>query len=212
MTRLRVIDRAEGLPTYGLPLGAMNDLHNWFQFYPGRFFTPAFLAKVPEHLQGVAVRLWSHAMSHGDPAGTLPTDPRELGAIFGRHHNHDACVELRNVVLWDWTEHLCVADDDSQPIIRLAHPVFARIAVEAWQRSQRTKQRQPERTGQQRVRRVLAHLKDMHGGALANLGTAEEITAALTSRGQTLTRRNVQEEAERLSMPSEAELKRPDAN
>ncbi len=213
MTRLRVITPFEGLPVYELPLGAMLSHHEWWPFSDARLITPAFPANVPEHLQGFSMRLWSYAMNRGDPVGTLPAIPRELGAIFGKEDQSKSCEELRTVCLWDWTEHVCRDDAGGREAIRLAHPVFTKLAREAWERAQRKPQCAQERSAQQHARRVRDHLQRIHGGRMARCAqTVERITEALKARGVRLTLENVRDEAERLSMPTEAELKPTEAN
>ena len=207
MTKLHVVDRHAGLPVYPLPLEACLSTFDWWPFHGSKLLTPRIRASVHMQDRGRLLAFWDHAMREGQPAGTLPVELQELAVIGECAHDAHTAGKLMEHVLVDWTKVLCRSEDGAREAVRLTHPVFQEMAVEAWQKRQRAAAVQQERTEHQRRRRVSDRMKEVGAGHMAsNPATVDWVLRYLDAQGcRSFTRARVEAALEAFSTPSESE-------
>lgn len=135
---------------YPIPLG-QRLRGDWFALHFRDLLSSRWRAIVEPEAGFYGVMLWCQAAAQ-DPAGTLPTDDRELANLAGFGRDLDGWLRVRDGALYGWEEVVCT--DEVDELVRLGHPRLTEAVLEAVERIEKKRDGLAEGTLRKRLSRL----------------------------------------------------------
>lgn len=179
---------------YPIPLGRRLP-GDWFPLKYDALLGSRFAATVDPAAGFVGIMLWAES-ARQDPAGTLPTDERELAFLARQGRDLKGWRKLvEGGALYGWAPRLCVGVDDreGEQVVRLAHPRLTEViewSLRAMDRRREASERGSQRALLSRLRSVMRQA-GAHAGLTEDESFVEALQLELRSQGRRWTPANV---------------------